>query len=254
MPTDFSLKGVKDTVTKTLKDLEHRPRVNLLFLKKVPLPNSFKKNLVKLLIKYINGMILALQVLMIYVKLLMFIKNRANTAEKKFNKIVGDIRSNISKYVGDRVPQIREMNKQYAQQSDVIDGLMKELSVGKDKPTTALRKLLNVFNPKSEVYRPYVQQLGDEAGRDLMSEIAGLTMSKWTPEGIGAYVAGSGIGLGAVANPSVLLAAPFASPRIVGETAAFAGKVLPKIKKRQTRIFYLQQLVALHLKSYKIKK
>ena len=232
VPTNFSLKGVKDTVTKTLKDFGASAKGQSVVFEKVPLPNSFKKELGEVVNKIYKwddisptGLDDLREIIDVYKK------TGANTAEKKFNKIVGDIRSNISKYVGDRVPQIREMNKQYAQQSDVIDGLMKELSVGKDKPTTALRKLLNVFNPKSEVYRPYVQQLGDEAGRDLMSEIAGLTMSKWTPEGIGAYVAGSGIGLGAVANPSVLLAAPFASPRIVGETAAFAGKVLPKIKK-----------------------
>lgn len=231
VPTDFSLKGVKDTVTKTLKDFGASAKGQSVVFEKVPLPNSFKKELGEVVNKIYKwddisptGLDDLREIIDVYKK------TGANTAEKKFNKIVGDIRSNISKYVGDRVPQIREMNKQYAQQSDVIDGLMKELSVGKDKPTTALRKLLNVFNPKSEAYRPYVQQLGDEAGRDLMSEIAGLTMSKWTPEGIGAYVAGS-VGLGAVANPSVLLAAPFASPRIVGETAAFAGKVLPKIKK-----------------------
>ena len=45
VPTDFSLKGVKDTVTKTLKDFGASAKGQSVVFEKVPLPNSFKKEL-----------------------------------------------------------------------------------------------------------------------------------------------------------------------------------------------------------------
>ncbi len=36
------------------------------------------------------------------------------SSESKFNKIIGDLRTNLSNYVGERVPQISQMNSEYA--------------------------------------------------------------------------------------------------------------------------------------------
>lgn len=179
------------------------------------------------------------------------------SSENKFNKIIGDLRTNLSGYLGERVPQIKAMNTEYAAASDVLDNIRSQLKLGSADPNTALRKLLNVFNPKSTVYRPIVQELGEKGGKDLMSDIAGLTMSKWTPEGTGKYISGllggselttalahpsSAFGASAAAVPTALMS----SPRIVGETATGIGKLadskiaqtvgqaIPKIAKGAT--------------------
>lgn len=150
------------------------------------------------------------------------------SSEKKFNSIVTALRSNLSEYVGSRVPQIAEMNKRYAAESEVIDNITKQLKLNSADPNTALRKLLNVFNPKSQVYRPVVEQLGEKGAHDLMADIAGLTMSKWTPDGIAKYL-DTALGAGALLHPALIPeaipVAAMSSPRIVGETVTAAGKI-----------------------------
>lgn len=154
-------------------------------------------------------------------------------SESKFNKIIGDLRRNLSDYVGERVPQVAVMNKEYRAASEVIDNIRNQLKIGSKDPNTALRKLVNVFNPKSSLYRPVVEQLGEKAGKDLMSDIAGLVMSKWTPEGIGKYLAGiieGGSGVAAFTHPEALAAIPAtmlaSSPRVIGNVATKGAKLV----------------------------
>lgn len=150
------------------------------------------------------------------------------SSEKKFNSIIGDLRTNLAGYVGEKVPQVAEMNSKYAAESSVIDNITAQLKLNTKDPNTALRKLLNVFNPKSTVYRPIVEQLGEKGAKDLMSDIAGLTMAKWTPEGLAKYFGGAE-GLAALLHPAALpeLAPVMAasSPRVVGEVTTGLGKI-----------------------------
>lgn len=164
---------------------------------------------------------------------------KLGSSELKFNKIIGDLKSNLSSYVGERVPQIAKMNQEYAASSKVIDNIRNQLKLGSADPNTALRKLMNVFNPKSSLYRPVVEQLGDKAGKQLMSDIAGLTMSKMTPEGLGKYITttlGGAEAMAALHNPAALVTLPAtlaaSSPRIVGEVAT-KGAQLMKNKTAQ---------------------
>lgn len=239
--TDLSLKGVKDTVTKTLKDFGAQAKGVMIDLNKVALPKSYKNEINEVVDKiYAWDDITPSGLDDLRENIDVFKKSGVvlSSADSKFNKIIGDIRSNLSKYVGDRVPQIRDINAQYAAHSDVISNIMQELSLGKEKGVTALRKLTNVFNPRSEVYRPIVQELGERAGQDLMTDIAGLTMAKWTPEGLSAFlstIGGGALGVSLVTAPLVaakaLPAAALASPRAVGELVTTAGKAAPQIKK-----------------------
>jgi hypothetical protein len=80
-----------------------------------------------------------------------------------------------------------------------------------------------------------VEQLGEKAGKDLMSDIAGVTMSKWTPEGLGKYFTsflGGAEVLHAISNPASLVTLPAtalaASPRVVGGIATNLGKIAQK--------------------------
>jgi hypothetical protein len=155
------------------------------------------------------------------------------SSESKFNKIVGDLRTNLADYVGSRVPQVAAMNKEYASASEVIDNIRSQLKIGSADPNTALRKLVNVFNPKSSLYRPVVKQLGEKGGKDLMSDIAGLVMSKLTPEGLGKYITsavGGAGGIAALSHPVTALGTlpvmAMSSPRLVGKAATTFGRAM----------------------------
>jgi len=151
----------------------------------------------------------------------------ASTADKQFNSILGKIENGLSDYASELSPKIKELNKAYAKDSELLDHAMSALSLGKGKPDTAARKLLNVLNPKSDVYRKVLQDLGERAGKDLESQIAGYSMSKFIPEGLTSRVgAGVATGLGALTNPAFIAGAAASSPRLVGETATALGSAL----------------------------
>jgi hypothetical protein len=244
VPTNLSTKGIKDVFTRTAKEFgaEGGGKGGLDFTN-VALDDSHVNKLQKLQERIYNwgdttptGVDKLRQVIDSYkvggINL--------GSSESKFNKIIGDLRTNLNSYLGERVPQIAEMRKEYAIASEVIDNIRNQLKIGSNDPNTALRKLVNVFNPKSSLYRPVVEQLGEKAGKDLMSDIAGLVMSKWTPEGLGKYVT-SALGgaemTAAIAHPisalTVLPTAAMSSPRIVGQAATMAGKI-GKNKTAQT--------------------
>lgn len=156
------------------------------------------------------------------------------SSEKQFNAMVGKLRTNLSQYVEKEVPAFKAMNSEYAAHSKVLDDIRSQLKIGSKDPNTALRKLLNVFNPKSTVYRPIVQELGEKGGKDLMSDIAGLVMSKWTPEGLGKYLMPFTEGA-ALTHPGAALTVPAtlaaSSPRVVGEAATRLGKLGQQVDK-----------------------
>lgn len=157
-------------------------------------------------------------------------------AARNFNRIVGDIKNKVRDFVGDAVPELKKANKEFAIQSDMIDDIVKELGIKEGARKSSIeRKLANVFNPKSEVYRDIVEELGEKAGVDLMSDIAGLTMSRLTPEGLAKYFAGSGVipagtALALTGNigPAGVLGASLlaGSPRLIGEVVTGLGKPL----------------------------
>jgi hypothetical protein len=159
-----------------------------------------------------------------------------SSSEKQFGAMLTNMSNDLNSHLVSKVPQIGAMNQAYAAQSKVINNITDQLSMNSKNPNTALRKLLNVFNPKSTVYKPIVEELGRAGGNQLMSDIAGVTMSKWTPEGIGKWLLGAegikGAGdiltnpAGAAAGlPVAAATAAASSPRIVGAAATGLGKI-----------------------------
>jgi len=150
------------------------------------------------------------------------------SSEKRFNSMVREMKTSLSDYLGQKVPAVAKLNKNFETQSEVIDNVTSQLKTGSADPNTALRKLLNVFNPKSTVYRPIVKELGEKAGKDLMTDVAAITMSKWTPDGLGKYLT-TAAGGASLLNPAGLaVALPVAaasSPRIIGKGATTIGKL-----------------------------
>ncbi len=234
-PTKLSTKGLKDTATKTLKDFGVTTKGRVLDFAEAAIDKTHAKKLQEVVDRVYGwktntptGLNKLRQVINSY-KLGGI---NLGSSEKQYNAIISGLGRNLSEYVGARVPQIAELNRLYATQSDVINNVLKQLKLNTGDPNTALRKLLNVFNPKSQVYRPIVEELGEKAGKDLMSDIAGLTLSQWTPEGIGKYFSGlftGGAGAAAMSNPvalpAFLAAGAASSPRVVGKIATTAGKL-----------------------------
>lgn len=234
VPTSLSTKGVKQVATTTLKEFDINAKGRLLDWSEAAIDDTHAHKLQKLINRiydWTNTTPSGLNNLRQVIDSYKVGGINLGSSEKKFNAIIGALRTNLSEYVGKRVPQVAEMNSKYAAESEVINNIRSQLKLGSNDPNTALRKLINVFNPKSKVYRPIVEQLGDEAGVDLMSDIAGLTMSQWTPEGLGKYittlVGGAQFGIG-LASPASIATIPItaaaASPRLVGKTAITIGK------------------------------
>lgn len=235
VPTNLTTKGIKDVATTTLKEFGVKAKGSLIDWSEAAIDNSHGKKLQEIIsrvYKWSDFTPTGLNRLRQIVDGYKLGGINLGSSEKQFNSIIGKLRTNLSEYVGTRVPQIAEMNKKYALESEVIDNIRKQLKIGSADPNTALRKLVNVFNPKSQVYRPVVEELGEKAGKDLMSDIAALTMVQWTAEGLGKYLTGSisgaGLGLGFV-NPAALATIPVtlatSSPRIVGSVTTGLGKL-----------------------------
>ncbi len=236
VPTNLTTSGVKNVFTTTLKDFGATGGGKGLDFTNVALDDSHLAKLDKLQQRIYDWTDTTPQGLNRLRQVIDSYKVggiNLGSSESKFNKIIGDLRTNLSSYVGERVPQIQEMNNKYTAESKVIDNINNQLKLNSKDPNTALRKLLNVFNPKSVVYKPIVEQLGQKGARNLMSDIAGLTMSKWTPEGLAKYFDLSGATAAAVLHPGALVAAPLASPRVVGEVTTGLGKVAQNQKAQQ---------------------
>jgi len=235
--TNLTTKGVKDTITRTLKDFGGQAAGSNIDLSEVPLPNAYKNDLKEVVDKVYGwkdtspvGMNRLRQNLDVYYKA----STDTSRAAAQYNAIVSRIKGNLASYVSDRVPQLGEMNRQFTVATDFIDKIKEELKVGKNvMDQTKLNKLLQTFNPNKQEYKELVGQLGEQGGRQLLSDIAGLTMSKWTPEGLAKYFTGLGAVGSLVASPGTIPAAvsgiAASSPRLVGE-ALSAGVKIGKTK------------------------
>lgn len=233
VPTDLSTKGIKNVTTSTMKDFNIGSKRGVLDFTKSILPKSQQnelKEVVSRIYKWDDvtpkGLNNLRQVIDGYKKG----GEAQSTADKTFNLILERMRNNLDSYLVERVPQIGAMNKEYALASDTLDRIKDELTLG-GKEQTITTKLMNAFNPKRPVYGEVVRELGEKAGVDLMSDIAGLTLSRMTPEGLGSYLTtlltGAGAAL-ATGDAKAIIPAigtiAGSSPYLAGKAAIAAGK------------------------------
>lgn len=222
-PTKLTTKGVKSTLTKTLKDY------NLKVL------NKSEQNQIKELQKLVSdwddftpkGID----------DLRMAIRNRRLATNSKYlNGIYAKMEGNVRNYVNSRVPQIQAMNEQYAKESEFIESLQKEIfgKTSNMSDSTKLNKLLGIFKQNTDLRRKLVDELGKQSGQDLLNEINGVVLSDWLPQNfVQRFVlAGSGLagGAGLLAGatsiaPTLAGTLPLASPRVGGYTAATLGQL-----------------------------
>lgn len=141
-------------------------------------------------------------------------------AEQAYNAVRGAIVS--------QAPDYARVMKDYERASDAIDQVQRGLSLGKRATVdTSLRKLQSIMRNNVNTNYGYrgklLDQLTDAGATNLPYELAGQSLSKLTPRGLGGVEAGAA-GLAALAgHPTVLAAAPFMSPRLMGEVAHGLG-------------------------------
>ena len=164
--------------------------------------------------------------------------------------IAEDVAKAIVKTIEDQAPQYADIMRKYAQQSDLIDEIQKELSLGNNSNAgMALRKLQSTI--KSNVSTAFkhrgdlAQVLMDHGAPDLWAAISGGMLQEWTPRGLG-LAAGAGVtasmGLAHGVAPGVAALAA-SSPKVVGGAMHGAGvaaspfyeahkRISPLLKKR----------------------
>jgi hypothetical protein len=140
------------------------------------------------------------------------------TARTAVQNIYNSVKGTISK----QAPTYAKVMQDYGEASDLIKEIEKSLSLGKKASAdTAMRKLQSIM--RNNVTSNYGQRTGaaeeliNAGASELKPALAGQSMSAVLPRGLGGQIETYGGGLAAVSNPSILLGAPFASPRLMGE-------------------------------------
>jgi hypothetical protein len=186
--------------------------------------------------------------------------------ERTARNVAGKVYNSIKSEIAYQAPEYNKVMKQYSDASNEITEIEKALSLGKKTSVdTAMRKLQSLM--RNNVQTNYGNRLDlantlqTKGNKDLMSSIAGQALNSWTPRGlIGAGTSGAGI-MSAVLNPASIpalaLAAPFASPRLVGEAAYKLGQAsggarnLANSALNNTQATELQRLIATNPNLYR---
>ena len=149
--------------------------------------------------------------------------------QKTLRKAVGGIYSSVRDEIKKQAPVYDDVMKNYSEGMDLATELRKSLSLNnKASVDTSLRKLQSVMrNDVSTNYGNrvnYAEMLEQASGKPIMAQLAGQSLSTFTPRGL-QKVLPSITGAGAYAlDPMLLATLPAQSPRLMGEATILAGK------------------------------
>jgi hypothetical protein len=148
--------------------------------------------------------------------------------EDKVRKAVGGIYTSVKDEIKKQAPAYDKIMKNYSEGLETAAELKRTLSLGKNSSEdTALRKLQSVMrNDVNTNYGnrvDYAKMLEDASGRPIMSELAGQSLSTWTPRGM-QKLSASGLGGASFINPSLAPLVAMSSPRLMGEATVLAGQ------------------------------
>ena len=143
--------------------------------------------------------------------------------------VVAEIRNLVKNQILKEVPDYAKVMKAYEKAITFERQMMKELSLGnKTAAGTTLRKLQSVMrnnvNTNFGQRLDYVKVLEGVTDKNIMSKLAGQSLSSWTPRGIQGLGAGSVAAYGAFVDPTLLAGLAFQSPRLMGEAAYKLGQ------------------------------
>jgi hypothetical protein len=141
---------------------------------------------------------------------------------------VGDIYTAIKQSIAKQAPTYNNVMKNYSEGLDAASELKRTLSLKENNTAdTALRKLQSVMrNDVNTNYGNrvnYAQMLEEASGKPIMSELAGQSLSSFTPRGL-QKLSATGLGGASVYNPSLLPLVVGSSPRLMGEATVLAGQ------------------------------
>lgn len=129
---------------------------------------------------------------------------------------VADLRGEVKKQL-DTVPGYKQMTKDYAEATELINLIEKELSLNQ-QAGTSVRKLANALNQNNGFRRIVIEALDESGGTRLLEETAGSTFTDIAPRGIMRPITGGAIiGSAATGTLEALPALLLTSPRAVGE-------------------------------------
>jgi hypothetical protein len=156
-------------------------------------------------------------------------------------RIVDNVYHSIKNQIADQAPIYAKTMKDYSEASDLVKEIEKSLSLGKNASAdTAMRKLQSLT--RNNVQTNYGQRvklaeaLKNAGGQDIMPALAGQAMNDWFPRGMFGKGEEMAALVAAFTHPEALLAAPLASPRIMGSTAYGLGKISGATKKLGKKI------------------
>ncbi len=147
-------------------------------------------------------------------------------ARRAADNVYNAIKDQIKK----QAPTYDKVMGDYATASRELQEIEKALSLGdKTSKDTAIRKLQSLMRNNAQTNygnrTNLAQTLQDKGGVDLNPAIAGQAMNTWLPRGmVGAIEKAGAVGAAALA-PEALIAAPFMSPRLMGEAAYGLGRL-----------------------------
>ena len=156
-------------------------------------------------------------------------------------RIVDNVYHSIKNQISNQAPIYAKTMQDYSAASDLVKEIERSLSLGKNASAdTAMRKLQSLT--RNNVQTNYGQRiklaeaLKNAGGKDIMPALAGQAMNDWFPRGMFGKGEEMAALVAAFTHPQALLAAPLASPRIMGSTAYGMGKIAGAGKKLGNKI------------------
>lgn len=140
--------------------------------------------------------------------------NARRAADSVYNAVKTEIQA--------QAPTYAKVMKDYSEASETLREVEKALSLGeKASKDTAIRKLQSLLRNNAQTNYgnrlDLAKTLEDKGNVSLGPAIAGQAMNSWLPRGMVGSIEKAGMVGAPFVAPQALLAAPFTSPRLVGE-------------------------------------
>lgn len=236
VPVDLSTRGIKSVATKALKEIDLGVEKGVINFKDRP---SLDARNIQKIYDTVKGWkdVTPLGLNRLRQEIAGFEKGGLNLspADKRFNLFINRLEKNVKKYVEDRVPQIKEMNKNYAEASQAIDDIQQSLNLRtKAGVASAYNKFTSILRNNNEAKAEFLKELDKASGGTLLPKIAGSMANPVLPRGLtkyftggtavtsGAFASGGG-GAFLTAMKAALAAGATTSPRLAGEITRILG-------------------------------
>lgn len=148
---------------------------------------------------------------------------KANTPE--LNSVIDSMKRNVREYIGDRVPAVKELNQQFANEMDIVEafganfGTKGSLVGGRKEAIKTGDRLTKIFSGEKTQQRKLLEE-GLAEGRDIIAREAGRQLN----EGVSRSASSIGDSLRGAIQAVI-------SPKMIGEIAASTGVGLLKARR-----------------------